>query len=191
MANKGFKCLPPFFLTGHVCQLRTQVQERNRNWTFLQHWAIQSHVWWVYGCFLSHCKHPSKLQTVMCLVGGIIDNFTCKKPQDLNIDQRLHLCNARFPALKTSNWKYELFTVVYKTKQSLFRADLLQITPIENNGTHGSMNHVLREPYFIPAHPDERSGPTSCPLISLNLTDSLGCTCDALVGIITIKLPSK
>ncbi|KAK5910753.1 hypothetical protein CgunFtcFv8_004989 [Champsocephalus gunnari] len=58
--------------------------------------------------------------------------------------------------------------------------DVLQITPIENNGTHGSMNHVLREPYFIPAHPEERSGPTSCPLISLNPTDSLGCTCDAL-----------
>ncbi|XP_010771554.1 ectonucleotide pyrophosphatase/phosphodiesterase family member 3-like, partial [Notothenia coriiceps] len=66
--------------------------------------------------------------------------------------------------------------------------DLLQITPIENNGTHGSMNHVLREPYFIPAHPEERSGPTSFPLISLTPTDSLGCTCDALVGIITIKL---
>ncbi|KAF3834346.1 hypothetical protein F7725_025550 [Dissostichus mawsoni] len=89
---------------------------------------------------------------------------TCKKPDQkikpylkANLPKRLHFANSR---------RIEDVNVL--------------ITPIENNGTHGSMNHVLREPYFIPAHPEERSGPTSCPLISLNPTDSLGCTCDAL-----------
>ncbi|KAM7373676.1 hypothetical protein PAMP_008511 [Pampus punctatissimus] len=60
--------------------------------------------------------------------------------------------------------------------------DVLQISPAENNGTHGSMNHVLRQPYYTPTFPVERSVPDQCPLVSLEPADSLGCTCPALTG---------
>lgn len=76
--------------------------------------------------------------------------------------------------------------MVHKTKQSLFHADVLQISPTENNGTHGSMNHILRKPYYTPAFPAEQSGPVQCPLISLNPEDNLGCSCPALVGIVML-----
>uniref|UniRef100_A0AAQ5WYH9 SMB domain-containing protein n=1 Tax=Amphiprion ocellaris TaxID=80972 RepID=A0AAQ5WYH9_AMPOC len=62
--------------------------------------------------------------------------------------------------------------------------DVLEISPTDNNGTHGSMNHVLRKPHHIPTHPAEQSGPAECPLESLNPEDPLGCSCIDLVGII-------
>uniref|UniRef100_A0A3P8SRM9 Ectonucleotide pyrophosphatase/phosphodiesterase 1 n=1 Tax=Amphiprion percula TaxID=161767 RepID=A0A3P8SRM9_AMPPE len=55
--------------------------------------------------------------------------------------------------------------------------DVLEISPTDNNGTHGSMNHVLRKPHHIPTHPAEQSGPAECPLESVNPEDSLGCSC--------------
>ncbi|XP_040909967.1 venom phosphodiesterase 1 [Toxotes jaculatrix] len=60
--------------------------------------------------------------------------------------------------------------------------DVLEIFPTENNGTHGSMNHVLRQPYYTPVPPAELSGPAGCPLLSLDPEDSLGCSCPALSG---------
>uniref|UniRef100_UPI0037E9256C venom phosphodiesterase 1 n=1 Tax=Semicossyphus pulcher TaxID=241346 RepID=UPI0037E9256C len=58
--------------------------------------------------------------------------------------------------------------------------DLLQISPTDNNGTHGSMNHMLRQPYYSPAPPAEQSGPVQCPLTSLDPADDLGCSCPSL-----------
>ncbi|GLD59507.1 venom phosphodiesterase 1-like isoform X1 [Lates japonicus] len=60
--------------------------------------------------------------------------------------------------------------------------DVLQISPTVNNGTHGSMNHVLRQPYYTPVPPPEQTGPAQCPLLSLDPADSLGCSCPALSG---------
>ncbi|XP_056153912.1 venom phosphodiesterase 1 [Lampris incognitus] len=60
--------------------------------------------------------------------------------------------------------------------------DVLEISPAENNGTHGSMNHVLRKPFYRPVHPAEQSHPDQCPLLSLRPTDQLGCSCPALSG---------
>ncbi|KAM9340330.1 venom phosphodiesterase CdcPDE [Symphorus nematophorus] len=60
--------------------------------------------------------------------------------------------------------------------------DVLQISPTDNNGTHGSMNHILRQPYYTPVPPAERSTPGQCPLTSLNPADNLGCSCSALSG---------
>lgn len=76
--------------------------------------------------------------------------------------------------------------MVHKTKQSLFHPDVLQISPTDNNGTHGSMNHILRQPYYIPELPAEQSRPGQCPLFSLDPVDNLGCSCPALVGIVTL-----
>ncbi|XP_073787436.1 venom phosphodiesterase CdcPDE [Danio rerio] len=58
--------------------------------------------------------------------------------------------------------------------------DLLEITPFQNNGTHGSMNHLLRRPVYSPQHPQEQSGPHQCPITSLEPTDTLGCSCTAV-----------
>uniref|UniRef100_A0A3P8PMU4 SMB domain-containing protein n=1 Tax=Astatotilapia calliptera TaxID=8154 RepID=A0A3P8PMU4_ASTCA len=55
--------------------------------------------------------------------------------------------------------------------------DVLEVSPSSNNGTHGSMNHVLQQPYYTPVHPAEQSEPAQCPLVSLNPEDNLGCSC--------------
>uniref|UniRef100_A0A8C3NNE1 Ectonucleotide pyrophosphatase/phosphodiesterase 3 n=1 Tax=Geospiza parvula TaxID=87175 RepID=A0A8C3NNE1_GEOPR len=55
--------------------------------------------------------------------------------------------------------------------------DLLHIAPAENNGTHGSLNHLLKKPFYNPAHPKEVSPPSLCPVSSLIPTDDLGCNC--------------
>ncbi|NWU42032.1 ENPP3 phosphodiesterase, partial [Hylia prasina] len=55
--------------------------------------------------------------------------------------------------------------------------DLLRIVPAENNGTHGSLNHLLKKPFYNPSHPKEVSSPSLCPLSSLTPADDLGCEC--------------
>ncbi|KAG7470138.1 hypothetical protein MATL_G00135990 [Megalops atlanticus] len=60
--------------------------------------------------------------------------------------------------------------------------DLLEITPAPNNGSHGSLNHILRKPWHTPSFPAEQTAPRGCPLLSLTPTDPLGCTCPALNG---------
>ncbi|XP_056299262.1 ectonucleotide pyrophosphatase/phosphodiesterase family member 3 isoform X2 [Pseudoliparis swirei] len=60
--------------------------------------------------------------------------------------------------------------------------DVMRISPADNNGTHGSMNHLLRRPFYSPAPPAEQSAPVQCPLVSLEPEDALGCSCPALSG---------
>uniref|UniRef100_A0A3B3DH13 SMB domain-containing protein n=1 Tax=Oryzias melastigma TaxID=30732 RepID=A0A3B3DH13_ORYME len=60
--------------------------------------------------------------------------------------------------------------------------DVLEINPSENNGTHGSMNHALKNPFHTPVHPAEQSDPGQCPLVSLVPEDNLGCSCSSLEG---------
>ncbi|KAG7460455.1 venom phosphodiesterase 1-like [Solea senegalensis] len=60
--------------------------------------------------------------------------------------------------------------------------DLLQISPADNNGTHGSLNHMLRTPFYKPAPPAEQSRPAQCQLLSLDPEDTLACSCPALSG---------
>ncbi|XP_040523476.1 ectonucleotide pyrophosphatase/phosphodiesterase family member 3 [Gallus gallus] len=55
--------------------------------------------------------------------------------------------------------------------------DLLHITPAPNNGTHGSLNHLLKKPFYNPSYAKEESSPVSCPVSHLNPIDELGCTC--------------
>ncbi|XP_062856450.1 venom phosphodiesterase 1 [Trichomycterus rosablanca] len=58
--------------------------------------------------------------------------------------------------------------------------DVLDISPAPNNGTHGSLNHLLRLPPYAPQHPAEQSPPSQCPLNTLEPADPLGCSCPAL-----------
>uniref|UniRef100_A0A8C7R2G4 SMB domain-containing protein n=1 Tax=Oncorhynchus mykiss TaxID=8022 RepID=A0A8C7R2G4_ONCMY len=58
--------------------------------------------------------------------------------------------------------------------------DVLGISPSQNNGSHGSMNHLLRTPWHTPIHPAEQTTPGQCPLVILEPTDTLDCTCTSL-----------
>uniref|UniRef100_A0A672M9R0 SMB domain-containing protein n=1 Tax=Sinocyclocheilus grahami TaxID=75366 RepID=A0A672M9R0_SINGR len=58
--------------------------------------------------------------------------------------------------------------------------DLLGIPPAPNNGTHGSLNHLLKNSPHQPVYPAERSAPSTCTPFNGSLRDPRGCTCDSL-----------
>ncbi|KAK6490873.1 ectonucleotide pyrophosphatase/phosphodiesterase family member 2-like [Huso huso] len=76
-------------------------------------------------------------------------------------------------------------TFKYKTKVPAFEnielynvmCDLLGLKPAPNNGTHGSLNHLLKNPPFKPSMPDEVAKPLH-PVPASAIVDELGCTCD-------------
>ncbi|XP_059364917.1 ectonucleotide pyrophosphatase/phosphodiesterase family member 2-like [Carassius carassius] len=55
--------------------------------------------------------------------------------------------------------------------------DLLGLTPAPNNGTHGSLNSVLRSPPYTPTRPEEVTSPTPVAPPT-EVTHDLGCNCD-------------
>ncbi|XP_012579154.1 PREDICTED: ectonucleotide pyrophosphatase/phosphodiesterase family member 1 [Condylura cristata] len=55
--------------------------------------------------------------------------------------------------------------------------DLLNLTPAPNNGTHGSLNHLLKNPFYTPKHPKEARPLMQCS-ITATTRDHLGCSCD-------------
>ncbi|XP_072355248.1 venom phosphodiesterase 2-like isoform X1 [Scyliorhinus torazame] len=60
--------------------------------------------------------------------------------------------------------------------------DLLQITPTPNNGTHGSLNHLLKKSVYIPTHLKEVSATSSCSSTKFRPTIVLQteCLCSSL-----------
>ncbi|XP_078505343.1 ectonucleotide pyrophosphatase/phosphodiesterase family member 3 isoform X2 [Lissotriton helveticus] len=56
--------------------------------------------------------------------------------------------------------------------------DLLKIIPAPNNGTHGSLNHLLKKPFHNPLLPKEESGPSSCPFPNQIPANTSGCQCN-------------
>ncbi|XP_001380405.1 ectonucleotide pyrophosphatase/phosphodiesterase family member 1 [Monodelphis domestica] len=64
--------------------------------------------------------------------------------------------------------------------------DLLNLKPAPNNGTHGSLNHLLKEPVHIPEHPKEVSHPAKCPFTK-KTKDNLGCSCDSASSIVDFQ----
>ncbi|KAJ8353808.1 hypothetical protein SKAU_G00213750 [Synaphobranchus kaupii] len=76
-------------------------------------------------------------------------------------------------------------TFKFKTKVPAFEnielynvmCDLLGLKPAPNNGTHGSLNHLLKNPSHKPTMPEEVSKPSpSVPASAI--TDDLGCSCE-------------
>ncbi|XP_077383706.1 autotaxin isoform X4 [Festucalex cinctus] len=73
----------------------------------------------------------------------------------------------------------------FKTKVPAFEnielynvmCDLLGLTPAPNNGTHGSLNHLLRNPFYKPAMAEEISKPTTSAQVHTG-PDDLGCNCN-------------
>ncbi|XP_032399017.1 ectonucleotide pyrophosphatase/phosphodiesterase family member 1 isoform X1 [Etheostoma spectabile] len=55
--------------------------------------------------------------------------------------------------------------------------DLLSIRPAPNNGTHGSLNHLLKHPVHLPVHPAQLSHDTPCEASELIPVNDLQCTC--------------
>ncbi|XP_004369036.1 ectonucleotide pyrophosphatase/phosphodiesterase family member 3 [Trichechus manatus latirostris] len=58
--------------------------------------------------------------------------------------------------------------------------DLLHIQPAPNNGTHGSLNHLLKAPFYEPSHPEEVSKSSVCGFTDPLPTESLECSCPEL-----------
>uniref|UniRef100_A0A6Q2XWT7 SMB domain-containing protein n=1 Tax=Esox lucius TaxID=8010 RepID=A0A6Q2XWT7_ESOLU len=72
--------------------------------------------------------------------------------------------------------------------------DLLGLTPAPNNGTHGSLNDMLKAPPFTPTMPEEVTTPTPSNPIS-STTYDLRCSCDSevsggvLISFLTVSFP--
>uniref|UniRef100_A0A9L0J5P7 Ectonucleotide pyrophosphatase/phosphodiesterase family member 3 n=2 Tax=Equus TaxID=9789 RepID=A0A9L0J5P7_EQUAS len=58
--------------------------------------------------------------------------------------------------------------------------DLLHIQPAPNNGTHGSLNHLLKVPFYEPSHEEEVSKFSVCGFTVPLPTDALDCSCPQL-----------
>ncbi|RVE67061.1 hypothetical protein OJAV_G00113580 [Oryzias javanicus] len=56
--------------------------------------------------------------------------------------------------------------------------DLLGLKPAPNNGTHGSLNEMLKEPVFHPTRPEEVTPPSPASDSDSKVTNDLGCSCD-------------
>lgn len=63
----------------------------------------------------------------------------------------------------------------------LSRSDLLGLKSAPNNGTHGSLNHLLRSPPYRPTMPEEVSRPAISGLVPAG-ADDLGCSCEDKVS---------
>ncbi|XP_040919998.1 ectonucleotide pyrophosphatase/phosphodiesterase family member 1 [Toxotes jaculatrix] len=57
--------------------------------------------------------------------------------------------------------------------------DLLGIRPAPNNGTHGSLNHLLQNPFYSPVHPAQLSHDKPCEASNPVPTDDLQCNCSS------------
>uniref|UniRef100_A0A672HFH4 Ectonucleotide pyrophosphatase/phosphodiesterase 1 n=1 Tax=Salarias fasciatus TaxID=181472 RepID=A0A672HFH4_SALFA len=60
--------------------------------------------------------------------------------------------------------------------------DLLGIRPAPNNGSHGSLNHLLKRPAHQPVHPAQLSHDTPCEAGGPAPSDGLRCSCPSLFG---------
>ncbi|XP_027626035.1 ectonucleotide pyrophosphatase/phosphodiesterase family member 3 isoform X2 [Tupaia chinensis] len=58
--------------------------------------------------------------------------------------------------------------------------DLLHIQPAPNNGTHGSLNHLLKVPFYEPSHEKEVSQLSDCSFTDPLPEDNLDCSCPQL-----------
>uniref|UniRef100_A0A452R069 Ectonucleotide pyrophosphatase/phosphodiesterase 1 n=1 Tax=Ursus americanus TaxID=9643 RepID=A0A452R069_URSAM len=60
--------------------------------------------------------------------------------------------------------------------------DLLNLTPAPNNGTHGSLNHLLKNPVYTPKNPKEVHPVVQCPF-TRSPRRNLDCSCHPSVSI--------
>ncbi|XP_032072094.1 ectonucleotide pyrophosphatase/phosphodiesterase family member 3 [Thamnophis elegans] len=65
--------------------------------------------------------------------------------------------------------------------------DLLKVKPAPNNGTHGSLNHLLKNPFYNPSPAKEQSFPLSCPFGPVPSPDGSGCQCSSIKDLATVN----
>eukprot|EP00064_Thunnus_orientalis_P009268 superscaffoldBa00001164_g9291 len=131
--------------------------------------------------------------------GGLVKNLSCRTPDQPmrpylkeNLPKRMHFANNKRierghlymkkgwqAALNSKEIKY--CTGGFHGSDNLFTnmqvRHLLGIRPAPNNGTHGSLNHLLKHPVHLPVHPAQLSHDTPCEATSPIPTDDLQCTC--------------
>ncbi|XP_061479840.1 ectonucleotide pyrophosphatase/phosphodiesterase family member 3 isoform X2 [Rhineura floridana] len=61
--------------------------------------------------------------------------------------------------------------------------DLLKIKPAANNGTHSSLNHLLKTPFHNPSPAKEESLPSSCPMSPSSSPNVSGCVCSSITDL--------
>lgn len=84
--------------------------------------------------------------------------------------------------------------VAFQLKSTLnlfFKIDLLHIQPAPNNGTHGSLNHLLKVPFYEPSHAEEVSKLSVCGFTVALPTDNLDCPCPQLQNVSSNLCNSK
>lgn len=108
-----------------------------------------------------------------------------KKPTKGCIFQGDHGYDNKFSSMQTVFVAYGP-TFKYKSKVPPFEnielynvmCDLLGLKPAPNNGTHGSLNHLLRLATHKPVLPDDVSKPVPVVVSPSTVNEELGCSCD-------------
>ncbi|XP_030890705.1 ectonucleotide pyrophosphatase/phosphodiesterase family member 3 [Leptonychotes weddellii] len=118
----------------------------------------------------------------------IVRNLSCRKPDQHfkpyltpDLPKRLHFAkNVRIDKahlLVDQQW----LAMVDRWEDDIrCLADLLHIQPAPNNGTHGSLNHLLKVPFYEPTHAEEVSKFSLCGFTVPLPTDALSCSCPEL-----------
>lgn len=78
------------------------------------------------------------------------------KPLHNQVTHRLISCLPRCDGLNAGSNNH------ITSKLSFSSPDLLGIRPAPNNGSHGSLNHLLRRPVHLPVHPAQLSHDSQC-----------------------------
>ncbi|XP_016376212.1 ectonucleotide pyrophosphatase/phosphodiesterase family member 2-like [Sinocyclocheilus rhinocerous] len=121
------------------------------------------------------CKMPN--QNLMCVVCESRSPATCGFFGDHGFDNKISSMQTIFLGFGPSfNFKTEV-PVFENIELYNVMCDLLGLTPALNNGTHGSLNSVLRSPPYTPTQPEEVTSPTPLAPPS-EVTHDLGCNCD-------------
>uniref|UniRef100_A0A673GUE1 Ectonucleotide pyrophosphatase/phosphodiesterase family member 2-like n=1 Tax=Sinocyclocheilus rhinocerous TaxID=307959 RepID=A0A673GUE1_9TELE len=123
---------------------------------------------------------PSSWQNqcyLMCVVCESRSPATCGFFGDHGFDNKISSMQTIFLGFGPSfNFKTEV-PVFENIELYNVMCDLLGLTPALNNGTHGSLNSVLRSPPYTPTQPEEVTSPTPLAPPS-EVTHDLGCNCD-------------
>ncbi|XP_077349393.1 autotaxin isoform X13 [Lithobates pipiens] len=108
-----------------------------------------------------------------------------KKPTKGCVFQGDHGYDNKFSSMQTVFVAYGP-TFKFKSKVPPFEnielynvmCDLLGLKPAPNNGTHGSLNHLLRLATHKPVLPDDVSKPVPVVVSPSTVNEELGCSCD-------------
>uniref|UniRef100_A0A669ELQ5 Ectonucleotide pyrophosphatase/phosphodiesterase 2 n=1 Tax=Oreochromis niloticus TaxID=8128 RepID=A0A669ELQ5_ORENI len=120
----------------------------------------------------------------------VVANLTCKMPAQhfkpylkRDLPKRLHYANNRRiedPVILICHKRYNYINVIVTINNNspliVCASDLLGLKPVPNNGTHGSLNDMLKDPPFQPSMSEEVTPPS--PPSDAEISHDLGCSCD-------------